>query len=107
MNSTALIGITELRVRDARPAAARPGVSVGEDLEHRDSPTQASSTKKASVHSLREERDGDARPGRQHPHDLGHAHVRVLEHRQRRAVERHPGEQDRGDLVVPDERMPA
>ena len=36
---------------------------------------------------------------------LGAADVRALDRRQRRAVEREPGEQHRRDLVVPDQRL--
>ena len=64
----------------------------------------------------REERDHDelrrrsssARRARQRHRvdELGAADVRALDRRQRRAVEREPGEQDRGDLVVPDSEWP-
>ena len=40
-----------------------------------------------------------------HVDELGAADVRALDRRQRRAVEREPGEQHRRDLVVPDERV--
>ena len=105
MNSAAQIGITDCvtRHRHPRQADQRPRRQGRRALAAR--PRRAARRTRSPQLRRPRHREPTQSAGSLHHHAV-EADVRALQRRQRRAVEREPGEQDRGDLVVPDERMP-
>ena len=94
------------RLHDAHRHLGHADQRVGREHRHdRRRRRQPSSTKNAMTSNcatmLTQRR---ARP-RHRVDELRAADVRALDRRERRAVEREPREQDRGDLVVPDQRL--